>query len=1068
MARSLLARRPAIGWAMLVSLAFAGQAPGSQSPQPAASSAVGAGPVPALTTASTSSPIGGPLCAPGAPLLTTPWKSTPFPPTGNCGPVSCEELASLPWGIPNNGPSPDLYRVQLPKFDRAEFGGGVLTAVEVRGTLQVDGSAGWEHLGLGCFSPSSPAYSLLFRALAPDGLNDPPLSLGAPLLEDQVQFSFNAKQVGAFDGILDFAGFDSQLPCTDPLNGSGYSDPWSRQSSPSVAAGTLDPAPWSYDPVASPQHPQQVTLQLETLGVGYDAGIGGFNVAFRGLSEGDLLLEVRYEYCENQGPSCPNPCPGVTQVPEDFPQGVLVDVLACVSDPEGDGIEPSTLVVVGAPAHGTATVVQDASFPSGWGVRYVPTELNYCGPDEFSFTVADVWGQTTPQPCRAQVEVTPVNDPPVAVADPDASTGEPCFTDRNDGATPILLPVCANDFDPDELNPGCGALLDCSTIQLLPASVTFDPPYSGSYTLVPSNRQEGSFELLLGDPFYCGELSFRYRVRDAAGALSNPAPVQVCLYTNNNPPVAVADDYCGSPVLEDTPFVDLPVVANDSDPDTFPCGFELDACQLRIVAQPTVGTVQVCGQDPAIPSGHVRYFPPPGFCGDGVTFSYEVSDGDLWSGPALVTLCVAGVNDPPVALDDVETTDVDVPVVVAVLENDSDPDSAYSPPCGAPLDPTTVQITTPPSCEGGAMNATAVPLPSGEVLFTPPPGFIGVCTFGYKVSDTLGVPSNEAVVTVIIEQSCVEVSRRRGASLLVFPEYDNRPGQVTVVTVTNTSNEQGVRAEFTYRSGLTCAPFTRLEELTPNDTFSAVTGAHYPTTGQGYLTVAARCPESTERVVFNHLVGNELVLDGFEGAFYSLNALDFRGIGLDADGVPGGTSGCGFPLTDLDGDGLLDLDGMEYDPAPDQILIPRFLGQSPERTSHLVLLDFTGRHFTTRVDLLVYNDNEEVFSAQHTFQCWDRLPLSAISSVFNQDYLANATAQDPLEVLGDPSMESGWIRLDGGLAQSGNGTQVEDPAFYAVLVDLWEVDHLMSALPFERCSQENGALLSGSLDGDQD
>jgi hypothetical protein len=330
------------------------------------------------------------------------------------------------------------------------------------------------------------------------------------------------------------------------------------------------------------------------------------------------------------------------------------------------------------------------------------------------------------------------------------------------------------------------------------------------------------------------------------------------------------------------------------------------------------------------------------------------------------------------------------------------------------------------------------------------------------------VPSNEAIVTVIIEPSCIEVSRRRGASLLVFPEYDNRPGQVTVVTVTNTSTSESVRAEFTYRNGLTCSPFKRLEELTPNDTFSAVTGAHYPTTGQGYLTVAALCPESSERVVFNDLIGNELVLDGFEGAFYSLNALDFRGIGLDADGVPGGAASCGLPLTDLDGDGLLDLDGMEYDPAPDEILIPRFLGQSPERTSNLILLDFTGRQFTTRVDLLVYNDNEQVFSAQHSFQCWDRVPLAAISSIFDQGYLANATSQDPLEVLGDPSMESGWIRLNGDLAQSGNGTQVEDPAIYAVLVDLWEDDHLMSALPFERCSQDNGALLSSSLYGDQD
>ena len=1012
----------------------------------------------------------GPVCAPGADTQTVVVSAMfPAPPDPNspddCGGILCDDLAELPWG--NGGPFagafPGSYWIELPRFNRLDYSGAVLQSAELEYTIDLSGWYGAENLGQTTYGEDELNDAITFNAVL---LGDSPelavSTLFAPAIQDLLA---GTPALEAFDDTVDYLG------------PSGFTLPLALNSGGDGPTLVLDE--WWVN--GDPGDDLGVSVELNSGGSGYVFNTGGFNLALFGVSRGKVTVDITYTYCINQGPYC---CPGDAQscdcqgpwlVPEDSGVGVLADVLDCVEDPEKDEIAGGTLIVTTPPMHGTAIPTQDPSLvsaknPDGWGVLYTPTTLNYCGPDEFYFSVADEWGNVSPEPCLVRVQVTPVNDPPTAVNDPDPSSGIPCYTKRNDGLTPILLPVCDNDFDIDEAN-ACGAGLDCSSVFVTAFNPVFDPPYSGGYTLVASASQAGSIELLLDDPFYCGELTFRYRVRDFDGATSNPATVQVCLFTNNNPPVANPDDFCSNPILEDTPFVDLPVVANDTDPDAFPCGFEIDPCQLEITAQPTVGTVQTCGQNPDIPSGNIRYFPPADYCGDNITFSYRVSDGDLWSNSAVVTLCIDGANDAPVAVDDVETTEVDIPVTIDVVQNDFDPDSLFTPPCGFPLDPTSVQITTPPTCEGGAGPATATVLPSGEVQFTPPPGFIGVCTFGYKVSDTNpNSPrvSNEATVTVHIEQTCFEISRRRGASLLLFPQYDNREGQVTILTVTNTSFMDSVRTEFTYRDGETCMPFTRRENLTPNDTISVLTGVHYATEGQGYVTVAAMCDESSERIVFNHLIGNELVMDGFEGAFYSLNPVDFRGLGMDADGVPGGQAECGFPLTDLDGDGLLDLDGMEYDPLPDELLIPRFFGQNEERSSDLILIDFTGRQFETRVNFLVYNDNEQVFSTQHQFSCWDRVGLTTISDLFTQTYLAGSTNQDPEEVLGDPSIETGWFRLNGDTAQSSNGTEVEDPAIYAVLIDFWNPDHLMSALPFERCSQDNGALLSNSLNGDQD
>ncbi len=92
-------------------------------------------------------------------------------------------------------------------------------------------------------------------------------------------------------------------------------------------------------------------------------------------------------------------------------------------------------------------------------------------------------------------------------------------------------------------------------------------------------------------------------------------------------------------------------------------------------------------------------------------------------------------NRPPVAVDDVVTTDEDTPVDVNVLANDLDPDG----------DVLTVSSYHSSSTRGGTVKCTG----GGACTYTPPANFNGTDTFGYTVGDGKG-GSASATVTVVV------------------------------------------------------------------------------------------------------------------------------------------------------------------------------------------------------------------------------------------------------------------------------------------------------------------------------
>jgi len=347
---------------------------------------------------------------------------------------------------------------------------------------------------------------------------------------------------------------------------------------------------------------------------------------------------------------------------------ISIDVLRNDGDPDGD---PLSIEAVTQPDHGT--VVNNGS-----DVTYTP-DPDFHGVDTFTYAACDGNGCTTF--ATVTVTVFPVNDPPIAQDD----------SGTTDEDVPVAIDVLDNDSDPEN---------DSLSVE----SVT-QPP-NGSV------QSSGTDVTYTPDPNVHGVDTFTYTITDGDGAQST-AEVTVVVVAVNDPPVAEDDSDATD---EDVP-VTIDVLDNDSDSDG-------DSLSVQSIVQPTNGTVVNNGVD-------VTYTPDPGFHGSD-SFAYTVSDGNGGSATATVTVTIASVNDGPVAQDDSDATDEDVPVTIDVLANDSDPDG----------DVLSVQSVTQPA--NGTVVSNGV-----DVTYTPDSGFNGTDTFTYVVSDGNG-GTDTATVSIAV------------------------------------------------------------------------------------------------------------------------------------------------------------------------------------------------------------------------------------------------------------------------------------------------------------------------------
>lgn len=354
------------------------------------------------------------------------------------------------------------------------------------------------------------------------------------------------------------------------------------------------------------------------------------------------------------------------------------------SDEEGS---PLTGTILTQPGHGTL-----AWDPETETFTYTP-EANFDQQDCFTYKVND--GELDSRPANVCINITPINDPPVAVND--------SFT-INEDETLNVTPnqsVLVNDSDPDTGNTLTAIRL--STTEF--GTLTFGS--DGTFTYVPLANWSGTD-------------SFTYQASDGNGGLAE-ATVDIVVNPVADAPVAQDDGYT---VAEDgslTVLVEDGVLDNDSDGD----GDELSAVLVTDVQN---GTLELQAD------GSFTYTPNANFFGQD-TFTYKANDGTLDSNIATVTITVTAVDDLPDAADDAYSTDEDTELQIAapgVLGNDVDAD-------GEAL--TAVLLN-------GPTHGTLTLNPDGSFTYMPNADFSGSDSFSYKA--TTGLQQDIATVTITV------------------------------------------------------------------------------------------------------------------------------------------------------------------------------------------------------------------------------------------------------------------------------------------------------------------------------
>lgn len=371
----------------------------------------------------------------------------------------------------------------------------------------------------------------------------------------------------------------------------------------------------------------------------------------------------------------------------------LYTYTATATDVDGDNLtfaattRPSWLILTDN-GDGTATI-------SG-----TPTDDDV-GPHAVTLTVTD--GTMTVEQSFT-ITVSNVNDAPDAVDD--AYT-----TDEDD--TSFTGNVISNDLDVDG-----GSLTVTSYSQ--PANGTVSIAADGSFTY----STNGLFDFLA--PGETRDEAFTYTISDPSGA-TDTATVTIVLTGVDDAVIAANDAFATD---EDTPLLDLDVLANDSDAE----GDPIMVASVDPISH--LGAVLTLNADSTInydPRGQLDDLD----AGDVTTDSFEYLAADGGTDSAVVTITVTGVNDAPVAMDITASTDEDTEVFLFLAYSDPDRDDvAESVFVSDPLGGT---ITTPASCTAGGCTVGLTPLPDS----------LADITATFIINDG-NADSNEATIRVTI------------------------------------------------------------------------------------------------------------------------------------------------------------------------------------------------------------------------------------------------------------------------------------------------------------------------------
>jgi large repetitive protein len=351
-----------------------------------------------------------------------------------------------------------------------------------------------------------------------------------------------------------------------------------------------------------------------------------------------------------------------------------------------------TISAVGTPSSGgTVTIAAD-----GKTLNYTSAN-NFNGAESFTYTARNQDGVT--QTATVTVQVTDVNDPPVAVND---------TFNAFVNSTINTLDVLANDTR--GVDSGSTETLSVSAVGTGSAGGTIEVGSSGLN--VRYTPRAG----------FSGTESFTYTLSDGRGGTAT-GTVSVTVALENPPPTAVNDSFT---VAEDSTQASFDVLANDSTSDSG------ETLTIGGIASSVNGATVTVSSD----NKSLLYRPGLNFSGSDVIV-YTLRDSRGATAPGTVTFTVTPVNDAPTATDDSVTVQTAVATTtLTVLSNDANVDLGESLSITA--------VTQPASGKG----TVAISADGKSIIYTSPATtFEGNFTFTYTIGDGSTL-TDTALVTV--------------------------------------------------------------------------------------------------------------------------------------------------------------------------------------------------------------------------------------------------------------------------------------------------------------------------------